>query len=307
VLAKRVRGWIPHAIVAGVLALAPVAAWSQPATPPGSPGAPAPNPASPNPASPTPSTPSSPTIPQDPRSLAIGASINVLYHLVAQALIDQYALRGPGDAENAMHELGTTLMIAASDDPQEDPVLLAAVRGTWRAAAYAQRTGTALPFWPEHQLDQQRLQWFVCVFYASEPDEAEYQALADLVPLTQEQRRSCGAQWDRLLADWGRLLRPYMSDTADTRPGRAAVRVAWPDATMPDTVRALRASRAVEQVAEDMTIGFRLTSDIVISVEPCGQNRTEWNAQRHAAVLCYDLIEAFGRIMEAEATAQPRP
>jgi hypothetical protein len=292
--AKHLQSWIRAGVVACGIAMAPVAAWPQAAQPV---------------QPPQPQAPTQPAAPQTPeqqaRSLTIGNSLQVVYHLVAQALIEQLAIQHPGDDETTVHELATVLMIAASDDPQEDPALLSAMRGIFRAAAYAERTGTRLPFWPDHALDRQRVQWITWTFYASEPDD--YRALADELGLTPDERRACGNEFDRLVTVWGPILRPHVSDTGDTRPGRAAARVAWSSLPPPDMVRALRESRAVEQVAEDMTIGFRLPSDLVISIEPCGQPRAEWDSRRHVVRLCHELVEAFGQMMTADVRGSPRP
>jgi hypothetical protein len=301
--AKHLQNWARAGIVATAIALTPVAAWPQ-GTQPAQPTQPT-QPAQPaQPARPTqPATPQTPE--QEARSLAIGNSLHVVYHLVAQALIEQLALQPPDSGETGVHELATVLMIAASDDPQEDPALLSAMRGIYRASSYAERAGTRLPFWADHALDRSRTQWIVCTFYASEPDD--YRALADEIGLAEDQRRHCSDEFAHLITVWAPILRPHVSDTGDTRPGRAAARVAWSSAPAPDMVRALRESRAIEQVAEDMTIGLRLPSDLVISIEPCGQPGAEWIAQRHVVRLCNELVEAFGQMMTAEVRDRPRP
>jgi hypothetical protein len=72
-------------------------------------------------------------------------------------------------------------------------------------------------------------------------------------------------------------------------------------------VRALRESRAIEQVAEDMTIGFRLPADLVISIEPCGQPSASWDPQRRVVRVCNELVEAYGQMMTADVRDRPRP
>jgi hypothetical protein len=173
--------------------------------------------------------------------------------------------------------------------------------------AHAERTGARLPFWAERGLDRRRVLATVCPFYASEPDS--YRALADEIGLTEDQRRACADDFARLISAWGPPLRQHIGDTGDTRPGRGTARVSWAMLEgyhLGEVVRPLRESGAIERIAQDVTAGLRLERDLTIRLEPCaGRIAAEWDRQRQTVLVCYELIEAFGQLMEAEVRARP--
>ncbi len=283
--ARRLRIWAGRGFVATWLVLAPVVAGAQ---------------------APQQAPPVDPA--QEARALAVGNAVQVVYHLVAQELIDQLALQRPADAGDAADQIATVLMIAASDDPAEDPLLLAAMRGLTRAVAHAERTGTRLPYWAGRGLDRARAASMLCAFYGSQPDE--YRALADEIGLTEEQRRGCGDAFVRLVSAWGPLLKPHAGDTGDTRPGRGSARVSWQTLEgyhLGEEVRPLRESGAIERIASTIAAGFRLPRDVTIRLEPCGRIEAARDPQRQAIVVCYELVEAFNQLMAAEMRERPRP
>lgn len=280
-------------LLAAAIAAAPLAAHAQaPAA-----GAPAPAAGAQAP-QPTPA----PDPERAARMLTIGNGVQVLYDLMAQELIDQLALPGPGDAARNARDLALVLMIAASDDPSEDDVLLAAMRGLVRATAQAARSGAPLPYWGG-RVDRVGARTLACTFAASEPDE--FRALASELALSEAERTACGEGFAALIRAWGPPLRAHMSDTGDARP-RGTAGVSWRQLEgydLGEAVRPLRESGAVERLAATVAAGLRLPHDIAIRMEPCG--RIEARRENHTITVCYELMEAYGQLMAASLRDDP--
>ena len=230
-------------------------------------------------------------VPADPLDRFTLASVmHVLYHELGHALIQQFDIPMLAREEDAADNLATLLFLAEKSPIGRD-ALVAVAMGWLDMHRDDGGEPDSSTFADEHSLHIQRFFQIVCMLYGSDPERET--AMADDARLPAERRETCVGEYEQIRSGWSRVLAPHMA-VAGKPPGRR-VAVSWeegPGAQAP-AVAMLRASMAVEVVAEDATSRLRLPNDFTIVLKTCGDENAWWDADERTITYCYELVTYY--------------
>jgi hypothetical protein len=138
---------------------------------------------------------------------ALGATVFVLYHELAHALIHIYKLPVAGDAESAVDQLTMFLLTRGASDGGD--AAFDAAESLTRDDASDAKAG-ASPFWSGHALDQRRQSDLLCWLYAQ--DGEKYRFLVEDGKLPLERSQHCRDEYTQIERRWTTSLKPYLKN-----------------------------------------------------------------------------------------------
>jgi hypothetical protein len=138
---------------------------------------------------------------------AMGATVFVLYHELAHALIRIYKLPVAGDAESAADELTMFLLTRGASDGGD--AAFDAAESLTRDDARNAKAGES-PFWSGHALDQRRQSDLLCWLYAQ--DDEKYKFLVEDGKLPLERSQHCRDEYAQIERRWTTSLKPYLKN-----------------------------------------------------------------------------------------------
>jgi hypothetical protein len=137
-----------------------------------------------------------------------GATVFVMFHEAAHALIDLYQLPVQGNAEEAADQLSTLILLGSGKEGE-----VAALDGASTLLAEEEDPAARillakLPFWSGHGLAAPRFSNIICWVYGKNP--AGFQDQVDAATLPPERAAGCSAEYERVSKEWEPLLAPYL-------------------------------------------------------------------------------------------------
>jgi hypothetical protein len=138
---------------------------------------------------------------------ALGATVFVLYHELAHALIRVYKITTTGDEEGAADELTMFLLTRGASDGGD--AAFDAAESLSRDDSAGAKAG-ASPFWSGHALDQRRQSDLLCWLYAQ--DDEKYKFLVEDGKLPLERSQHCRDEYAQIERRWTTSLKPYLKN-----------------------------------------------------------------------------------------------
>lgn len=135
----------------------------------------------------------------------LGATVFVLYHQLAHALIHIYKLPATGDEESAADELTMFMLTRGASDGGD--AAFDAAESLYRDESSGAKAGDA-PFWNGHALDRRRQSDILCWLYAQ--DGEKYKFLIEDGELSSERAEHCPDEYAQIERSWATMLKPYL-------------------------------------------------------------------------------------------------
>jgi hypothetical protein len=219
----------------------------------------------------------------------------VAYHELGHALISELNIPVTGREEDAVDRIAIWMMTPETEADQPE-YLLSAMDGWFSIGE--QTPLEDIQWWGEHGTDQQRGYQIACLLYGSDPQR--YKQLAQDTGLPEERQETCTWEFEQNEAAWDQLLRPHIR--AEGTSGAAdSVLVTYDATQLYGSQRDyLKSLGLLEHVAQLMRDDFQLGAGIKIAAEECGQANAFWNADERKLVMCYELVEDYQSMVEAE-------
>lgn len=131
------------------------------------------------------------------------ATMFVLVHEIAHALVDQLELPVLGREEDAADSFASYAAVEYADDGE----LVIAATDLFDAFDRASDLDEAA-FFDSHSLDAQRFYAISCQVYGADPDE--YANVVDGLGFDEERLAGCVEEWDLLESSWEQVLEPHL-------------------------------------------------------------------------------------------------
>jgi len=228
----------------------------------------------------------------------------VLLHELAHLLIGEFEVPVFGPEETAADYIAATVLLQDRVNDRAGgqralDYLLAAADAFVISWQEVQARGLVMRYWDAHALNIQRFYQVACLIYGSDPEK--FSDLPDRTGLPRDRARNCPAEYRRADRSVRWLLQTYGRGPADP-PGQP-VKVVY---DKPRTVVAvqlteeIRGLRMLENAADRMTRVFALPRKVTILMRNCGQSESAWVSERQELVICYELLDTFYRLSDAQ-------
>lgn len=137
-----------------------------------------------------------------------GATVFVMFHEAAHALIDLYQLSVQGGTEEAADQLSTLILLGSGKEGEGAALDGASTLLAEEEEPAAKALLAKLPFWSGHGLAAQRFSNIICWVYGKNP--TGFQDQVDAATLPPERAPGCPAEYERISKEWEPLLAPYL-------------------------------------------------------------------------------------------------
>ena len=223
----------------------------------------------------------------------------LVFHEFGHGLIFEYQLPVLGKEEDAVDSFATINMIAESDDPALETMIVDVVDAWFEAGLYANLT------YGQHSIDEQRGYAVVCLLVGDDPEG--YKDVADDAGMPADRQAGCKFEFEKADNTWDSLLGDNMLEDGEAPTAEVAVTYGDPG-QYEAAAQLLQASGVLEAIAARMENTFRLSAPITVSVEQCGQANAFFVYADRKVQVCYELANFFlekAMTMRAEAAADP--
>ena len=216
----------------------------------------------------------------------------VLDHELAHTLIDAFDLAVPGDEEDAADAFASAA-VSARHGEREAAERLALVAEAWFLASDPAETADEPGYFDAHDLDRARAFRVLCV--ARGGDAAVADAALAYADVPDGGFDGCEVDRDLATETWDVLLGPHAL-FEDEPPADITVSYGPADGLEPER-DALRATGALEALAEEASTLYALFDPLVLEGRVCGGTRApeadegaDGSADGGTIVVCYELV-----------------
>jgi len=237
-------------------------------------------------------------------TFVLGNTLATFTTELARALIAELELDPPGLAFEAVDELALLLLLPTEPDPARDELVRAAADG-WAMAADRRGEPEEPAYWVMHGVDEQRFARLACLLIGSDP--SSFADLAEELGFEAADVERCVEEYDRVLANWTRLLEPH-SRAKRRRARGGTIRIVYDDAPAFRPLRdRLRESGVLEAAAAEIVSTFVLPRTLTVRLTSCGEENARWLPADRRIVICWELVQAFERLARDEAVPEVEP
>lgn len=238
----------------------------------------------------------------DDRALfVIGNTLFTVYHELGHALIDLLGLPVIGREEDAVDGFAAVTMIPDAPDEVRDALIVAVADG-WRVQSDLGADRGKRRYWGVHALDEQRHFAIVCLMVGSDQDGFYDFALEAGLP--ERRIESCSHDFTSMKDGWKRLLAPHEPDIdAPASPLDPSIVLAF-DPPLSDQEKLLDLvleNGVLEDAVRRFGDGIVLPRTVTVRFRPCADANAYWSGNRSEVTVCYELIDAFERIVLGSA------
>lgn len=234
------------------------------------------------------------------RRFAANNSLFVLYHEVAHLLIDQLRLPVLGREEDAADNLATWTLL--KHNSLESHVVLRHAAQGWTLTGLANNSGGS----PEdiaanHRLDQQRAHQIVCLMVGS--DKRSFRPIANEYGLERGRQDTCQGDYALLNQSLETVLPATTAKTAGTK---VHVRYQHAGGRLAKAADALKSSRILDRVADEVRHNYTLRSTVRFNAQRCDEANAFYDPETVEIIFCYELMEEYmdlyGRTLSPQTT-----
>jgi hypothetical protein len=212
-------------------------------------------------------------------------------HEMGHAHIQEMGLPVLGREEDAADSYAVTTLLTSATNVSHD-VLIYATEGWFLSALRNQKENIPLAFYDEHGMDKQRAYEIICLMVGSDPDK--FSDLATLAKMPQDRQESCAGDYSNAIWSWQTVLKPHLR--APDQPKQKLTVTYGPAGDYPDIANAMRASGAVELVADTEANRYVWRRPMRFDVKSCGQPDLHWDLQSQTILICYEMAADFGQL-----------
>jgi hypothetical protein len=234
-----------------------------------------------------------------------GNMLFVLLHELAHAATTELQLPVLGRREDAADSFAALTLIHIKSG-FSDRVLTQAAQGWFMADRRDRATGSTVPYYDEHGLNQVRAYQIVCFMVGADP--VRFKDLATETKLPKDRQESCADDYQDAAKSWGKVLEPHLR-TPD-QP-KTKIDVIYGEATGPLAISAqvARAIKLLEPVAERSADLVVWPAPFTLEAKTCGFVNARWSTSQRNLTLCYELAQDFAELYRAygEDRAESRP
>lgn len=211
----------------------------------------------------------------------------VFYHELGHALIDIEGIPIFGQEEDAADVFSIFLIDAVFEEEDAQQIAYETAWGFLGEAMLREGASDEIAWWDTHGQDEQRFYNMVCLFYGADPEErGEW---AEELGLPEARAEFCPEEFDLAATAWGAILDEITSETGGDTIGFDYAASAEGSLTL-DVVEAETAFLNEE---------LRLSQDLWVTVEPCGEANAYYEPDERLVVMCSEfedhLREMAGR------------
>ena len=212
-------------------------------------------------------------------------------HEMGHAHIQEMGLYVLGREEDAADSYAVTTLLKTGTDVSHN-MLIYAAEGWFLSALRDQKENIPLAFYDEHGMDKQRAYQIICLMVGSDPDA--FSDLANLAKMPEDRQQSCAGDYSNAIWSWQTALKPHLR--APDAPKQKLTINYGAAGDYPDIAAAMRASGALEIVAETEAARYVWRRPMRFDVKSCGQPDLHWDLQTQTILVCYEMAEDFGQL-----------
>ena len=221
------------------------------------------------------------------RRFAANNSLFVLYHEVAHLLFDQLQLPVLGREEDAADNLATWTLLK-HNSPDSHAALRDAARGWTLTGLANQSGGNPEDIAANHRLDQQRAHQIVCLMVGS--DKRSFRPIANEYGLDRGRQDTCQGDYGLLNQSLETVL---PSRTAVTDGTQVYVRYHHAGGRLTKAADALKSSRVLDQVADEVRLNYTLRNKVRFNAQRCDEANAFYDPDTVEIIFCYELMEEY--------------
>ena len=246
---------------------------------------------------------------EEVQTFVTGNVVFTLFHEAGHALIHMLELPTLGREEDAADNLATLLMIGdpvsgrGKERGGNEELLFAAADGWAMLHERTKASGERQPFWDSHSLDQQRYHNVLCLIYGSNPET--FVEVIDAEELPDERRAQCPEEYTKTADSWAQVLSPHQKRFGDGAKGKLKVLYDVPK-TGPGTKarNMLKAMNLDKLLSRTIADEIALPSNLTLRFASCSDADAFYDPEKHEIVMCYELVNSFAEMIEADVSAQ---
>ena len=221
-----------------------------------------------------------------------GNMLFVAAHEMGLALLSEMGLPAVTGAEQAADDFAVLTMLKQGETDFSDRVLIEAAKG-WFVSAQRVKRNKASSYYVEHRFNDRRGQRIVCLMIGADP--ARFRALAEETAMPNDQRRTCGWEYDTATRSWDNVLAPFRR-AADQPKVQIEVTYAAAAGRLEVYARMFRSLQFLETIARLAADRFAWHAPIVMEMHSCGQARAGWDIPNRRLIICYEIAEDFAQL-----------
>lgn len=231
-------------------------------------------------------------------SFVHGNILDIMFHEMGHAVIDQYDIPILGQEEDAADNLSAVLLIG-SDRPHMIDAVASAAEGYFLMDELGAEREEAFAFDDEHDLDIQRAYRQVCYLYGYSD---AFDELAEMAELSPERAENCEEDFERMSQNWERVLTPHHGPSIHS----IAISYAPAKRKYQSAKTALENSGALEETAQFFTQRYALTKPLTFHAEQCGEANAFYDAQESRVTFCYEYVSLLTQLNHFAQTGNSR-
>lgn len=249
-------------------------------------------------------------------AIHLGTILGVFYHEIGHALVNEFKLPVVGPQEDVADEYAAfTFTEHLQRQRKSETIALMSAASAYTYLAQAKKdakAGFSTPWFDEHSPNLNRFSKVICILYGAVPEV--FVGVMGSAKIPEHNRRRCERDYAFKRESWNQLLRPHRRAISDAHPGDhspdakgASVQVVYGEeikeyAKIMGPI--LRELRFFEEIAESLSRQYVWRRDLKIIVTECGTINAFYSFDDAAVIMCYELMDVFGRDTVAYMTTE---
>jgi hypothetical protein len=223
----------------------------------------------------------------------VGNLLFVAARELGRAVAAEISLPLVAGREQAFDDFAALAMLKLGEKNFSDRILIEGTKGWFAHARRAKAAKGASDYFDRHDFNARRAYRIVCLMFGA--DAARFRALPEETALSEERRRGCGWDFDRVSRSWDVALTPHRP-AADQPKARIDVSYGAAAGDLAVYAQVLRNLRFLETIADFATDRLAWRAPILIELRSCGEADAAWSAPTRTLRLCYEMAQDFAEL-----------